>query len=281
MTTTGRIITEVLSNLGFIATFVDDDQVVLKINKPHSQKSHYVINNILGVNSESDTKLCADKSYTYNLLKRSVAMPFTKSYLDPSGSRYPEYLQFTSQEKVLEDIKKTFSLPIVVKKNTGSMGSGVYLCKSWDQVEKAVARIFNKESAGYDYICVVQDALKIEKEWRVIMYNGQLQFLYQKDTSNAIFTGNLSPLHWENSKAVLIADTLLNKKIQSFLDPVFTQWQLPYGGFDVVQDAKGKLWLIEINSHPAFTVFLRDNSSDSLRELYKKILTELLGKEET
>ena len=204
-------------------------------------------------------------------------MPSTKSYLDPAG-RYQEYKKFASREEIILDIKNNFELPVIVKKNTGSMGSGVYKCERWSEVELAVAAIFRRDSSSYDYICVVQTALSIQREWRVLMYNGKLQFMYEKDISNATFTGNLSPLHWKDSTARLVVERTLEQKAQDFLEPVFAKWQLPYGGFDVVEDTMGKYWLIEINSHPAFAVFLRDNEAEPLKEMYKRVIADLQKK---
>ena len=274
MTTTGSIITTVLEKLKIEYHFVDNSEVVLAVTLAEGFPPHYIIYNILGINSESDTKLCADKAYTYELLSKCIEMPKTQSYLDPNG-RYREYRQFSSQEKIVQDIKKNFQLPLIVKKNTGSMGSGVHKCETWEQVASAVASIFCQDSSSYDYVCVVQTAILIRREWRVLMYKGKLQFMYEKDVSAATFKGNLSPLHWEDSTANLVSDEALQQQIQHFLDPVFEQWQLPYGGFDVVEDTTGKLWLIEVNSHPAFAVFLRDNDPEPLKQMYRIMLKDL------
>ncbi|NCN51055.1 MAG: hypothetical protein GW762_01530 [Candidatus Pacebacteria bacterium] len=275
MTKTGTILSQVLDALKIPYSLVDADESVIAFKPPGTTTVRYVINTIMGVNSESDTRLCSDKAYTYDLIKDVVAMPETRRYLDPDG-RYPDYHAFESQAEIIADIRQTFrEMPLIIKKNRGSMGNGVYLCQNWEEVTAAVAATFRKDFAGYDYLCIAQTALSIQTEWRVIMYKGKLQFMYEKDIQAAQFTGNLSPLHWENSTAKIETDVALQAEIQAFLDPFFTVWQLPYGGFDVVRDTNGKLWQIEVNSHPAFSIFLRDNDPEPLRQLFRTLVKDM------
>lgn len=273
MTTTGTVLKDVLSELDIPYELVDEDRVVFAL-QTQAGKPHFIINNILGINSESDVKLCADKAYTHDILSDVVRMPKTKKYLDPEGP-YSAYAQFSSLEAIYDNISSEFELPCVVKKNSGSLGSHVFWCEDAEAVRTAGASIFNKQSRGYDHVLLAQEGIAIKEEWRVVVLHGRIQFMYQKDTVGATFSGNLSPLHWEDSKAVLVSDALLSSEIQAFLDPIFAVWQLPYGGFDVVRDKNGMLWLLEINSHPAFSIFLRDNDAEPLKKVYRKVLREL------
>ena len=278
MTTSGKVLAAVATELGISHTCVDPDKVVFALQTPSGVR--YCINNSLGLNSEVDEKLCADKAYTYDVLHGVVSMPPTKKYLDPDGP-YPEYAQFASVEEIVSDIVEQFEVPhnpVVLKKNSGSLGIEVYWCATRQQVMDAVSSVFSKSSINYDHVLLAQQAIWIATEWRGIVLEGQVQFLYRKDTSAAHFTGNLSPLHWEHSTAVLDEDPALLQRIQAFIDPCFAVWQLPYGGYDIVEDTTGKLWLIEINSHPAFSIFLRDNDPAPLKKLYTKILTRFIAK---
>lgn len=253
--------------------FVDEENVLFKIALPNGSY-HYIINNILGLNSESDVKLCADKAYTYQLLSDVVKMPKTLAFLDPNGP-YGASAR-CDIPGIFSTISKKFEFPVVIKKNAGSLGSHVFVCKDQLEVKEAVTKIFNRQSSAYDYVVLAQEAIKIKSEWRVLMLHGKLEFMYRKDTSEAIFTGNLSPLHWEGGKAVVETDQALYEEIAAFLSPLFSKWQLPYGGFDVVRDEGGVLWLIEINSHPAFAHFLADCDSAPLKQMYTKIVKELV-----
>ena len=49
----------------------------------------------------------------------------------------------------------------------------------------------------YDYIFLAQEYISIAQEYRVLVYDNELQFVYLKDNSEADFTGNISPLHFE------------------------------------------------------------------------------------
>lgn len=273
MTSSGIVLQEVLDSLSIQYEFVDAEKVLFKIALPND-RYHYIINNILGLNSESDVKLCADKAYTYQLLSDVVKMPKTFSFLDPNGP-YGEFSHF-DLAGIFSTVKEKFEYPVVIKKNAGSLGSHVFVCKDQLEVKDAVTKIFNRQSSAYDYVVLAQEAIRIKSEWRVLMLHGKLEFMYRKDTSEATFTGNLSPLHWEGGKAVLETDFALQEEIAAFLSPLFSKWQLPYGGFDVVRDEVGELWLIEINSHPAFAHFLADCESTPLKQMYTKIVKELV-----
>lgn len=279
MTSTGTLITTVLDELEVPYHFVDSEEVVIAIPSVREGQTYFIINTILGVNSESDTKLCLDKAYTYDVLHTVVRMPKTTKYLDPEGP-YEAYRKHSTYQEVITAIQSSHSLPIIVKKNAGSLGSNVYCCQTEQAVEAAVLSVFNQHAKQYDHICLAQDLVPIQHEWRVLMYQGKLQFMYLKDTSQAAYSGNLSPLHWQNSSAQLVTDSKLEKRIEAFLRPIFSVWNLPYAGFDVVEDAAGALWLIEINSHPMFSIYLRDNDATPLMQMYRKILGDICGKKE-
>lgn len=272
MTTSGTVLSEVLQELDIQYSYIDTDEVVFAIEL--GDKTHFIINNILGLNSESDVKICSDKAYTFDVLRDVVSMPHTKKYLDPDGP-YARYAEFEHLDAILADTAENFVFPFIVKKNSGSLGSQVFWCEDAAAVAKAAHSIFNRNSHSYDHVLLAQQGISIATEWRVLMLYGQLEFMYQKDVSQATFSGNLSPLHWDEGRAVLDTDVTTQQEIQQFLNPIFSKWQLPYGGFDVVRDTAGKLWLIEVNSHPAFSIFLRDNEATPLKNMYKKILKEL------
>ncbi|MBC1241401.1 YheC/YheD family protein, partial [Nostoc sp. 2RC] len=130
----------------------------------------------------------------------------------------------------------------------------------------------------YDYIALAQEFINIKSEYRAIFLNQELVLLYEKDISNANFTGNLSPLHWDGAKAQHISDAQILSEINNFARPIFEELDLDYCGLDIVLDEDNQYWLIEINSHPNYTIFTRDNGKEHVLKVFEKMLTNLASK---
>lgn len=240
------------------------------------EKKYPFIANKTPFNNYITSEICSDKGYTFDLLNGVINTPRTVSYLDP-GCRelYDSYKQFKSNKNIAEDIFENFELPIVVKKNKGSTGTNVFLCQSKAEVKKAIDEIFNKESLDYDYIALAQEYIRIEKEYRVFIFNQKIELVYLKDNSKADYVGNLSPLHWEGAKAVIQEDRKLVDRIQEFIDPIFEVLDLRYSGLDIAEDENGKLVLLELNNHPGFNYVVEDNGEEVLVDLYETMLLSL------
>lgn len=269
---TTNLITQACQELRINFSYVTKNKNVLAIHLP--DKDHYIINSNLGLISNTQADLCKDKAYQYQLLSDVINMSTTLDYLDPH-SKYTKFAKFKSHQEISNDIEKNFSFPIIVKKNTGTEGENVYLCNNKAEITKAVEIIFNKQNYLYDHVLLAQRHIKIKNEYRTIFYKYKLELLYKKDIKQAIFTGNLSPLHYQGSKAVEINARDFQEKISKFIIPIFTKLDLTYGGFDVAEDDSGKLWLIEINSVPGYAHYLEDNKAGKVLGLFKKILSDL------
>src|SRR5690606_31402181 len=105
---------------------------------------------------------------------------------------------------IIDEVKLNFAFPLIIKMNSGSVGKNVYLCQNELDLKKAVEKIFNHFDKDHDYLLLAQEYVRIAKEYRVIVRKGRVALAYLKDNSSATFSGNLSPLHWENGTAVLI-----------------------------------------------------------------------------
>lgn len=251
---------------------VTKDGVIIKIHLP--KKDHHVVNFNLGLVDSSVTYICKDKSYQIELLKNSINFPKTISYLDPQ-SKYGHMAKLSTLSSIIEDIEKSFSLPVIVKMNQGSEGQGVYLCQTPEEIKNAVTTIFSHQNWEYDYVLLAQQYIKPKAEYRAIFYKDQLEILYLKDNAQSTFTGNLSPLHFSGAQAVEITDSEIKEKIEKFIQPIFSEIKLKYAGFDIIVDEHGELWLIEINSSPAFAYFLQNNPAQKVIQLFCKIFSDL------
>jgi glutathione synthase/RimK-type ligase-like ATP-grasp enzyme len=228
-------------------------------------------------NSSAVDKVCKDKEFTWKLLADVVQMPKTKGYFDPypMDEQYAGYIRETDYEAIADDISNQFSFPMIVKMNAGQKGRNVFLCEDTSQVLTAVSTIFDHESAWYDYVALAQEYIPARKEYRVITFKSKIVLLYEKDISEGTFTGNLSPLHYENAKAQLVEDGEVIEKLQKAIDPLFLKLDLEFGGIDVIVDMNDQLQILELNTHPGFTYFVKDNGDEPLVKMYEGILKGL------
>lgn len=277
------LIKKACDELGFSYHDIDLANVFLRINFDN-EKFHLCIANNLGLNDEVVEKICRDKEYVHSLLSKYVSMPKSLTYIDSNPpDLYAEFSKFDSHEAIVNHIVKNTQFPIIVKPNSKSMGVNVFLCHQVDDLAKAVDTIFDKNSFLYDHVLLVQERISIQKEFRVIVYDSEIQFVYQKDNTgnHAEFIGNLSPLHFSNARAVLLkkeTDMQILDNLSAFISPIFKQMKLNYAGLDIVLDTDGSLYLLEINTKPGFTYFIRDNGEHRVIELIKKILLDLAKK---
>lgn len=269
-----RLTIKACDELNLSYDILHQNQNILRVKI--KEKYHFFVNYSTPLVSQSIAQILKDKDYTYHLLKNVINQPKNEAFLSPfCDEKYQQYLEFKSIEEIREKILEQFSLPVILKRNRGSGGNNIFLCHDQKEIDTALKQIFNINYKDYDYVALAQDYIKIKKEYRVIFLEQKLILAYEKNTENAQFTGNLSPLHWEGSKAIKIDNPELLTKINQFIAPIFQEINLNYGGFDVVIDQEDQWWLIEINSHPNFNIFIRDNDENTIVDLFKKLLLSL------
>ncbi|MEH2071944.1 MAG: YheC/YheD family protein [Nostoc sp.] len=261
-------------NISYEIIHPSENLIKVKLN----DKYHYFCNYSTPLINQAVAKIVRDKEYTYHILNKKIKLPRTIGFLSPfCDLQYKMYLKFPAIENIVLEIKDKFETPVIVKRNSGSSGHNVFLCKNQDEIENALKQIFDINHK-YDYIALAQELIHIKSEYRAVYLNKELVLLYEKDISNANFTGNLSPLHWDGAKAKYISDPQILSEIDNFARPIFEELDLDYGGLDIVLDKNNQYWLIEINSHPNFTIFTRDNGKEHALKVFEKILVSLASK---
>jgi len=275
MLTNISLVLEACQQLNINYEILAPNQNLIRIQ--HSGQSYYFVNYVTPFNSAPIVQIFKDKEYTYQLLNSKIKTPKTIGFLSPfCESKYREYLKIQKCQEIATEVRKVFSLPLIIKRNRGSAGNNVFLCETLEQIQAAIETVFNVNSKDYDYVCLAQDYIDIRHEYRAVFSNQKLVLLYEKDKLGAKFTGNLSPLHWEGAKAKHIKDSKIISEIESFVQPVFAEINVTYGGFDIAIDQKGDYWLIEINSSPNYDIFVRDNDRQIVVTMFKDILEGLV-----
>jgi len=75
---------------------LDKNQNSIKIES--LTKNLIFINSSTSLNSEAVSKICKDKSFTYQILSKKINMPKTLDFLDPNvNHQYSYYLEFKSE----------------------------------------------------------------------------------------------------------------------------------------------------------------------------------------
>lgn len=241
-------------------------------------REFYFTNYSTPLTPQSIAEIFKDKQYFYQVFRDVVKMPRTVSFVSPyCDQKYQEYLQFSTIEEIIAEIESNFELPIILKRNRGSGGNNVFKCFDLPQVRNALDHTFDVNSKNYDYVALAQEPINIVKEYRSVCLNQEQVILYDKDFSQAEFTGNLSPLHWDGAIAKQVNNHETIAAIAEFIEPIFQKMPIAYVGLDVAIDDRGVYWLIEANSHPNFDIFIRDNGEDAIVELFEKFL-KLLSK---
>ncbi|MEH2392929.1 MAG: YheC/YheD family protein [Nostoc sp.] len=262
-------------NISYEIIHPAENLVKIKMNN----KQHYFCNYSTPLINQAVSQIIKDKEYTYHLLNKKVKLPRTIGFLSPfCDLQYKIYLKFTSFQDIILEIKENFETPVIVKRNSGSSGHNVFLCQNIDEVETALKEIFNINHKKYDYVAIAQEFINIKSEYRAVFLNKELVLLYDKDINNAKFIGNLSPLHWDGAKAKYINEPQILSEIANFARPIFEELDLDYAGLDIVLDGDNQYWLIEINSHPNYSIFSRDNGEEPVLKIFEKMLISLASK---
>lgn len=271
------LLLQACKNLNISYEIIHPAENLLKIKL--NNKQHYFCNYSTPLINQAVAQIIKDKEYTYHILKQKVKLPRTVGFLSPFCElKYKMYLKFPSFQDIILEIKDKFETPVIVKRNSGAGGHNVFLCQNRDEIETALKEIFNINYKNYDYVAIAQEFIHIKSEYRAVFLNKELVLLYEKDISNAEFAGNLSPLHWNGAKAKYINEPQILLEIANFAQPIFEELDLDYGGLDIVLDRDDQYWLIEVNSHPNYTIFTRDNGEEPVLKVFEKMLISLASK---
>lgn len=276
--TTIHLLQEICRARGIPTHLLDEGGFVLTISDQAGQ-SHLIIQNTFGLVSDGDAQLAKDKSFQAQFLQSANFQPYTRTYIDPQS---PYALaQGLSLSAAKKDILQNFQLPIIMKKNSGSRGVHVFKVSRHQDILPTFHQIFNQQDKDYDHVAIVQPFLVARHEYRVIQFQGKLMFAYEKTFPKELKDEKVplqlqSSLRWSERKADLITSVLLQERLQQFLDQFYQLWPLAYGGLDVLEDYTGQLWLVEVNTMPAFSYFIRDNGEEKVRQLLTTILEYLL-----
>jgi len=202
-------------------------------------------------------------------------MPKTKSYLDPDATDedLKKNAEFKKQKLIAADILKNFEFPLIIKMNSGTQGRHVYKCDNKRKVLKSIKAVFKKKQKHYDSSILAQQFIEIKNEYRAILLDGEVVLLYEKVSNKK--TNNLSPLHNDDGRAEIVNDVEIQNKIIEIVNNSPKLKSFEWIGLDVARDSKGDWWILELNTRPGFSYFIRDNGDEKIIEVYEKLLNRI------
>lgn len=248
--------------------------ICLKMKKPL-----FFVNSSTPFNSDSTVKICRDKEFTYNLVSDLVQMPQTQGFLDPGcEKRYKNYRKYYNQAEIAQAISRSFSWPVVLKPNAKERGKNIFFCTKKECIESALKTIFNQDSKNYDYVAIAQEYINIKREFRAVFFEKRIVLLYEKHipslskkSPSDFYKKGLYTKHIKNQK--------MTAKIENFVSPAFKALNASFVGADIAMGDDKLLYLLEFNSHPGFSRFVKDNGKEDLVLMYEKILASLQVKQ--
>ncbi|HEY4499421.1 MAG TPA: hypothetical protein VJH94_05195 [Candidatus Paceibacterota bacterium] len=254
-----KCLKEACKRLGFSFFEIDENGNLIEV---HTSKGKlFFANFATPFNSGAAEHICSDKEFTFTLLHKVMKMPGTVGYFDPSFREgYDRFKKFDDVEEIITDIEQRFSYPLVVKKNSGMRGINVFLCKNREEAKKALEEIYREDSPDYDYVALAQEYVKPIAHIRAVFFQGKIVLSYKTEALWGIAT-----------RAGDIKDAP-DSEIEKFIEPIQRIFPLQFAGADILKDGEGKLWLLELNSRPGFTQFIREHGQDSVIAMYEKIL---------
>jgi glutathione synthase/RimK-type ligase-like ATP-grasp enzyme len=263
-------LTAACSQLGIRFDYIDQDHNVVRIAL--NGAAYYFQLNRTPFNAESVAGICKDKYHTYRLLKDSVRFPKTLSFLSYRvDERYTDYLRYHSAPEIAAVVEAELSYPLIIKSNSGSFGSNVFLCREANEAQTAIETIFDKNSHLYDYVLLAQEFIPTRQEYRLVCYKQTPVLAYTRSGDPPAFNAR----YWESasSRVALIEQVALIDKLAAFVRPVYGTLDLGFVGFDIVRSVDNRLYLLELNSGPRFDHVIATNGPQPIIDMYKTVLS--------
>ena len=251
---------QVFVNDGTLAKIVNDDIV---INLPNADFVFYLDKDIYLVrllekagfrlfNKADFIKLCDDKMLTFiACANQGIKMPKTIAgplvYSDLQESNY------VFLDKVIEEL----SLPIVVKKVYGSLGEGVYLVKTKEELRKLYTDIARNPIIFQEY---VQNSFG--QSVRVLIIDGKVFGSFIRYNS-LDFRSN----YGDKATSKILENP---EKYEGFAQEIADKLQIEYAGIDLFVCENDQPVLCEINSNAFFEEFEKvtgKNVAEAVRDM--------------
>ena len=207
-------------------------------------------------------KLCDDKVLTY-IRCANEGIPMIKTIAGPLV--YSEHLE-ESNYKFLDTVIEELGLPLVVKKVYGSLGEGVYIANTKEELRNIYKEIYRNPLLFQAYM-----SHSYGKSIRVLIINNKVVGGFERyNTSD--FRSNFG-------------ETATSRKLEkeskflAFADKIAQKLDILYAGIDLLYDENEEPILCEINSNAFFEEFEKCTKID-VAKLYVDMVIEEVNNEQ-
>ena len=202
-------------------------------------KIHYIIRYQMDLNSTNAYRIAKDKYATYTILTENN-IPMIEHYMLFSPFTRSAYFDNNFMVSLQQMLEKSHH-KIVIKANDSSQGKDVYCASNEVETEKIIHKMFeeNKDSVS---ICPY---VEIDYEYRVIILDGQVLYVYKKRKPYIIGDGihtvqELIQDKYSEQVQITLDEGLDVKKIPKLGEEVAISWKhnLSNGAEPVLVDEK-------------------------------------------
>lgn len=182
-------------------------------------------------------KLCDDKVLTFiACANQGIRMP--KTFAGPLMYREPTEENYKFLETVIKDI----GLPMIVKKVYGSLGEGVYLVKTAEELKKLYSEIYRNPILFQEYV-----SSSCGKSLRIMIIDQEVIGGFVR-YNHSDFRSNFG----ETADGKVLENP---EKYWGFAADIAKKLKIEYAGIDLLIDENGDPILCEINSNAFFEEF--------------------------
>ena len=203
-------------------------------------KSHYIIRYQLDLNSAISYKIAGDKFATYEVLKSNNVPTIEHKMIFNPKTRSVYY-----ENKFIEEAKKLLSEnnnKVVIKANDSFEGRDVYFCKSEEENEDTIKKLFEEKNPTLS-ACPY---MEIDFEYRAIYLCGELLYIYKKRKPYVIGDGKktlqelIDKKNNDNNIQIDVTKELDLKYVPKDKEEVVVSWKhnLSNGAEPIVIDEK-------------------------------------------
>lgn len=255
-------------NLDLTYTPVSDNGNVVRVTK--DGRPVFFMRNKHPFNDYVSGRLAEDKGYQYELFSEAgLLLPQTMTVFNPlADRRFERYKTHVSVDAIVKDILDQFDLPVVLKRNRGSMAQSVYL-----EVDEVGLRTrlqeLCEESSRMDNVLLIQ-AFVDGPEYRIVASQDTFLLAYEKQ-NDAEIGEDLNPLHQAGGVAVPVTDPQLLDEMRGLVQVLNGALDLGFYAIDLIAGPDG-LSILEVNPNPVCHFYNFHNGRGDFVRVYDYLL---------
>ena len=219
---------------------------------------------IEGINDESAASLSANKDLSYQSL-------------EDAGKPYPPYYIISHTEDINDlcislNIANQFAhsvgYPVIIKTNQGSHSIGVKLVHNETEFFNHIVNLFKSNNK-----IIIQKYIP-GPEFRVVLFKDNVVIAYEKISDEAI----------KNYQSSFYQEVeYIGPEMEQFLIETQIALNLDYCAIDIKTPNLSDLdfnrtYILELNCHPGIHFMLEEKGVDFVRELYKKLILDVISR---